>query len=85
MALAAADAAQDYELRRGGIANSGTVEAIAPMIGRPDRYVVVTRERTSAANLAAYRALAPSWHVSIATVSEVAAGAWVLSGWQPES
>jgi hypothetical protein len=85
MALAAADAAQDYELRRGGIANSGTVEAIAPMIGRREGYIVVTRERTTAANPAAYRGLAPSWHVSIATVTAVAPGAWVLSGWQPES
>ncbi|MGI8902758.1 MAG: hypothetical protein ACR2IP_03680 [Solirubrobacteraceae bacterium] len=43
MALAAAQTAQDYELRRGGIANSGTVEAVAPLRGRRDEYVVVTR------------------------------------------
>src|SRR5438132_973676 len=39
--LAAAGAAGDYELRRGGIANSGTVEAIAPRSGSPGQYVVV--------------------------------------------
>ena len=33
MALAAAQTAGDYELQRGGIANSGTVEAVAPLAG----------------------------------------------------
>ena len=33
MTLAAAETAGDYELQRGGIANSGTVEAVAPLPG----------------------------------------------------
>ncbi len=85
MELAAASTAQDYELRRGGIANSGRVEAVAALIGSNDQYVVVTRELTSATNTTAYQGLRPAWHVTLATVAEVRAGEWVLSGWQPES
>src|SRR5262249_19369583 len=44
MTLAAAQTADDYELRQGGISNSGTVEAVAPLSGHADDYVVVTRE-----------------------------------------
>ena len=44
MTLAAAQTAGDYELERGGIANSGQVEAVAPLSGHRDEYVVVTRE-----------------------------------------
>jgi hypothetical protein len=83
--LAAADAARDYELRRGGIANSGAVEAIALVRGKQDRYVVVTLERTTATNSSAYQGLRPSWHVALATVTELSPGRWILSGWQPES
>jgi hypothetical protein len=85
MELAAANAAHDYELRRGGIENSGTVEAVATLRGRPNRYVVVTREQTTATNSTAYQGLRPAWHVTVATVTALAPGAWVVSGWQPES
>ncbi len=84
MQMAAAQTANDYELQRGGIANSGTVEAIAPLSGRSDQYVVVTRERTSATNSGAYAGLAPAWHVALASVERVAGG-WAVSGWQPEN
>ena len=83
--FAAAETAGDYELQRGGIANSGTVEAIAPLRGHLDQYVVVTRERTTATATTAYQGLGPAWHVAIATVAELAPGAWVVSGWQPQS
>jgi hypothetical protein len=83
--LAAAETAGDYELQRGGIANSGTVEAIAPLPGHPDQYLVVTRERTTATATTAYQGLAPAWHVAIATVAQLAPRAWVVSGWQPQS
>jgi hypothetical protein len=84
--LAAAQTAGDYELRRGGIANSGTVEAIASLAGAPsNEYVVVTRERTTATNTNAYQGLRPAWHVTLATVRQLTPGHWVLSGWQPES
>lgn len=85
MALAAAETAHDYELQRGGIANSGTVEAIAPLVDRRSQYVVVTRELTTASNTTAYAGLQPAWHVAIATVAELSPGVWVVSGWQPES
>jgi hypothetical protein len=85
MALAAAQTGRDTDLRRGGIANAGTVEAIAPVTGRRNVYAVVTRERTTAANTSAYRGLPPSWHVTLATVTRVDGDLWTLSGWQPES
>jgi hypothetical protein len=85
MVLAAAQTAADYELHQGGIGNSGTVEAVAPAPGDPGEYVVVTRETTSATNTNAYAGLRAAWHVTIATVRETRPGAWVVSGWQPES
>ena len=85
MILAAAGTAADYELQRGGIANHGTVEAVAPLAGQPDRYVVVTLESTTATATTAYQGLRPAWHVAVATVSALGAGRWVVSGWQPES
>jgi hypothetical protein len=85
MTLAAAQTAGDYELQRGGVQNSGTVQAVAPVQGAQDQYVVVTREQTSATATTAYQGLAPAWHLTLASVTEVAAGEWVVSGWQPES
>jgi hypothetical protein len=84
MTLAAAETANDYELQRGGIANSGTVEAVAPLLGHRDQYVVVTRELTTATNTTEYQGLRPAWHLAIATVEQLAAGRWVISEWQPE-
>jgi hypothetical protein len=83
--LAAAETTGDYELQRGGIANHGTVEAVAPLPGHRGDYVVVTLESTSATNTTAYQGLRPAWHVALATVTEQRAGQWVLSAWQPES
>jgi hypothetical protein len=83
--LAAAQTSGDYELERGGIANSGSVEAVAPLPASPNRYVVVTRESTTATGSTAYQGLRPAWHVAIATVELLPGGRWVLSGWQPES
>jgi hypothetical protein len=85
VSLSAAETAADYELHRGGIANAGTVEAVAPLGHGSDQYVVVTRERTTATRTDAYRGLLPAWHVSLATVTRVSDGLWVLSGWQPEN
>jgi hypothetical protein len=84
MTLAAGETERDYELRRGGVANAGTVEAVAPLIGRRHQYAVVTRELTSATATDAYRGLRPAWHVTLATVVRVGAGGWAVSGWQPE-
>ena len=66
MALAAAQTQNDYELRHGGIANSGVVEAVAPLPGRRNQFVVVTREQTTATNTSAYAGLRPAWHVAVA-------------------
>jgi hypothetical protein len=85
MALAAAGAANDYELRRGGIANAGTVQAVAPLRNRANQFVVVTLERTTAANSTAYAGLRPAWHLAIATVLRLGDGRWALGGWQPEN
>jgi hypothetical protein len=85
MTLAASQTAGDYELRRGGVANHGTVEAVAPLTGSADRYAVVTRELTTATATGAYRGLRPAWHVALATVTRVDGGGWALSGWQPEN
>jgi hypothetical protein len=82
--LAAAQTSRDYELHRSGIANHGTVEAIAPLRGQPGRYVVVTRESTTAAVSTAYQGLAPAWHITVAAARQQAGAGWVLSGWQPE-
>jgi hypothetical protein len=85
MALAAAQTAEDYELRRGGISNAGVVEAIAPLLGHSREYAVVTRELTTAVHTAAYQGLRPAWHLSLATVTRMPSGEWVLSSWQPEN
>ena len=85
MLLAASETATDYELQRSGVANSGVVVAVAPLTQGPRQYVVVTRERTTATNSNAYQGLAPAWHVTLATVTRVSGGLWVLSRWQPES
>jgi hypothetical protein len=85
MTLAAAETAGDYELRRGGIANTGVVEAVAPLSGHRDQYVVVTRESTNATNTTVYQGLGPAWHVALATVQQLPGGGWALSDWQPET
>jgi hypothetical protein len=85
MILAAAGTGEDYELQRGGIANHGAVEAVAPRPGHNGQYVLVTLESTTATNTTAYQGLRPAWHVALATVTEQAPGQFVLSGWQPEN
>jgi len=85
MSLAAAETRADAQLRAAGIENSGTVEAVAPLLGGSGEWVVVTRERTLASASAAYAGLAPAWHVTVAAVARLASGRWVVSGWQPEN
>lgn len=85
MEMAAAETARDYELQRGGIANSGRVEAVAPLTNSGSRWVIVTRERTTATNSSSYQGLAPAWHVIVAAVVELSPGRWAVSLWQPQS
>ena len=82
---AASETASDDELEQGQIANSGVVEAIAPVIGHRYEYAVATRERTTAGATDAYQGIAPAWHLAVATVTRLAGGLWVLSDWQPEN
>jgi hypothetical protein len=81
----ASETASDSELRQGQIANSGVVEAIAPVIGHRYEYAVATRERTTASATDAYQGLSAQWHLAVATVTRLRGGLWVLSDWQPEN
>jgi hypothetical protein len=83
--LAAGETGHDYELQRDGIANSGTVQALAPELGQTHAYVVVTREQTTATGTTAYQGLPPAWHVTLVTVAQLASGGWVVSSWEPEN
>ena len=85
MELTAGETARDYELQRGGIANSGKVEAVAPLTNSGSRWVVVTLERTTAANNSSYQGLAPEWHVIVGAVVRLSPGHWKVSVWQPVS
>jgi hypothetical protein len=85
MELAAGETARDYELQRGGIANSGQIEAVGPLSDSSDEWVVVTRERTTATATNAYQGLQPAWHVIVASAVELSSGRWVVSRWQPEN
>lgn len=84
LTLAAVQTGADRELRQAGISNRGTVEAVAALPGHDHRYVVVTRESTSATDSSAYQGLAAAWHLTVATVAR-RRGGWVVSGWQPQS
>lgn len=95
MTLTAAQVQQDRTLGQAGIANHGTVEAVARLRRRRGRFVVVTREWTTARYTTAYQGLAPSWHVTLATVARVSGVGgrgrgrrpqrWVVTVWQPQS
>jgi hypothetical protein len=85
MELAEGETARDYELQRGGIVNSGQIEAVGPLTGSKDEFVVVTRERTTATGTTAYQGLQPAWHVIITRAVELSSGRWVVSLWQPET
>ena len=83
--LQARQTGADPELGRLGIANHGEVMAAAPLAGGPaGRWVVVTRESSSATHSSAYAGLGPQWHVALAGVVRRRDG-WVISVWQPES
>jgi hypothetical protein len=84
MQLAASQTGSDPELAQAGIANQGRVEAVASISGGGGRYVVVTRETTTARTSSAYQGLAPAWHLTVATVTR-RDGGWMISGWQPQS
>src|ERR1700743_2501538 len=55
MTLAAGQVGQHSAIARGGVANSGIVEGIAPVTSQRNVYAVVTRERTTATHTNAYQ------------------------------
>jgi hypothetical protein len=61
------------------------VEAVSLLPAARTRYVVVTRETTTATGSDAYQGLRPAWHVAIATVVKTPAGRWAVDTWQPQS
>jgi hypothetical protein len=85
MELAAGEVERDYELQRGGIANSGRVEGVSPLNEPGGRWVIVTRERTTASASTSYQGLGPEWHVIVARAVELWPGRWAVSLWQPEN
>ncbi len=85
MELAAGEVGRDYELQRGGIANSGRVEGVSPLNEPGGNWVIVTRERTTARAGTSYQELAPAWHVIVAKAVELWPGRWAVSLWQPEN
>jgi len=78
---AIAEAARDDELQTSRIANEGKIVALATARDGDDRWVVVTRERTTGERV--YEALPPAFHVTLATVAR-ARGGWAVSGWEPQ-
>jgi hypothetical protein len=68
----------------GGHSGSGARRGSGGQRGSGDRWVVVTRESTTATDSTAYQGLAPAWHLAVATVVR-RRGGWVVSGWQPEN
>ena len=78
---AAQQARRDTAIAQGHIYNSGTVVAIAAVIGASaDHYAVVTKEQTGGDQ--EYAGLAAAFHVTFTTVQAVAGG-WAVSEWEP--
>jgi hypothetical protein len=78
---AVAETARDDELRASRIANEGVIVALSTARGSGDRWVLVTRERTTGEDV--YEALPATYHVTLATVVKVPGG-WVVSRWEPQ-
>jgi len=79
---AQAQAARDTPLLRAHIYNTGTVVAVSRVAGgRPDEWVVVTREQTGGDQ--EYAGIQAAFHVTLATVAQVRGG-WAVMAWRPE-
>jgi hypothetical protein len=81
-AQAAAHTPADYELHRSHLGNRGRVIAITSTLPRrPGAFVVVTHERTTGTSI--YDQLAPTYHLTFATVQRLPGG-WAVSQWRPQ-
>lgn len=85
MAAEATQTQNDPELQSGGLSNQGVLESVSPLPGQPERYIVITRERTVAARGSDLAGMPSSWHVTLAAVTALGPGRWVVSDWRPES
>jgi hypothetical protein len=78
-----AKATGDTPLQRAHIYNTGTVIAVVPFRGgQPNEWVVVTREQTGGSQ--EYAGIQAAFHITLATVQQVATGRWAVSVWRPQ-
>jgi hypothetical protein len=79
---AGAQSRNDTALARGQVWNRGQTISIAPDLGTPDTWVVVTREQTGGNT--EYQGLPASYHVTLAQLAAVPGG-YAVEQWLPES
>lgn len=79
---AAASAQSDGTIRRARVYNSGRVVSVAADLTQPDRWVIVTRERTGGDSN--YQGLPAGLHVTLSELARVPGG-YVVSEWLPQS
>jgi hypothetical protein len=79
---ARARTARDVPLQRAHIYNTGSLVAVSRvLVGGPQEWVAVTRERTGGD--AEYAGIQASFHVALASVQAVPGG-WAVSAWRPQ-
>jgi hypothetical protein len=79
---AAAHSHSDTAITRGRIWNHGTTISVAPDLGSPSRWVVVTREQTGGNT--EYQGLPASYHVTLAKLAAVPGG-YAVEQWLPQN
>jgi hypothetical protein len=79
---AAAQSHSDTAIARGRIWNRGTTISVAPDLGSPSTWVVVTREQTGGST--EYQGLPASYHVTLAKLAAVPGG-YAVEQWLPQN
>jgi hypothetical protein len=79
---AAAQTRNDKAIARGQVWNRGQIISIAPDLGAPGTWVVVTREQTGGNT--EYEGLPASYHVTLAKLAAVPGG-YAVEQWVPQS